>query len=187
MFHDPSSFAVVQAFQQNWQAIRQEYLGLQAPFLDLHRNFGYDEYFARIKSENGWLASWQLTSTEKNLSWDTYLLSLKGQFPDDATEKYPTVQALIRKYPQVGTCLFSRMSPLYIIPPHDHADLGGDILTCHLGIDLLAGHSYLNVEGVFEEEREGRALVFDGSTTHSAINMSARERVVLYMEFDQSR
>jgi beta-hydroxylase len=82
---------------------------------------------------------------------------------------------------------FSLMRGPSFIAPHRHLELGGDLLTYHLGIVAVPRFSYLNVDGTFVEEQERKAVVFDGSCVHFALNMSNSERVLLYMEFDRSK
>jgi hypothetical protein len=179
MFHDPAAFPVVQHFQSHWKQIRAEYERLDPRIIDVHRNGTHEEYIAQIVENNGWVPSWQVGTSEKNDGWLTYGISVAGRFTNEAPRKYPFLQSLLKDFPQVTACAFSKMKALTFIAPHEHVELGGPILTCHLGIDLSPGYSYLNVDGVMCEEREGGALVFDGSSTHFAINMSDRDRVVL--------
>ncbi len=186
MFHNPSSFAVVSSFQDQWQKIREEYRGLNPAIVDIHRNGSHEEYFAQVIANNGWVPSWQVGSTDKNYGWLTYALGYEGHFPNEAEAKFPTIMALLKKYPQVKACAFSKMRPLSFIAPHAHVELGGKILTFHLGIDVTPATAYLSVEGAFEEESNGKAIVFDGSASHFAINMGNEDRVIMYMEFDQS-
>ena len=112
---------------------------------------------------------------------------MNGEFPGDTEERLPFTVALLKECPQLTVCAFSNMKGLSMIPPHSHPELGGNILTFHLGIDIPKPGGFLWVNGVFEAESEGKSLVFDGSLPHFAINVSDADRVVMYMEFDRSR
>ena len=43
----------------------------------------------------------------------------------------------------------------------------------------------LNVAGEIRQHVTGGTIVFDGSLPHWAVNASAEERVILYLEFDR--
>jgi beta-hydroxylase len=175
-------------FEENWDAIRSEYERLDGKILNVHRKLGHAEYAAMAQKNNGWMPSWQVGSDTPNMNWLTYGLCYRGMFPDEAFFKYPVTADLLQR---MGNSLivaaFSLMRGPSFIAPHRHLELGGDLLTYHLGIVAVPRFSYLNVDGTFVEEQERKAVVFDGSCVHFALNMSNSERVLLYMEFDRSK
>lgn len=188
MLYDPSSFAFISTLQKNWESIRNEFAALDETILDEDRNCSYEEYFARLSGRNGWVTSWKLGApTERNFQWFTYGLSYKGQIPEGNEDKLPVTSRLLREMPWIHVCLFSRMKPSTMIEPHIHPELGGDRLTCHLGIDVAPRRAYLGVNGVMCEEENNKAIVFDGSCEHFAINVGDIDRTILYLEFDQSK
>ena len=187
MFLEPESFEFIGEVKKSWANIRREFEGLDSRIIDIHRNASHQEYLEKIAKNNGWTPSWQVGSTEKNHNWLTYGLYYRGACPDEAAEKFPLTMAVLKSMSCVVSAAFSMMKPASMIAPHRHLELGGDILTCHIGIDLLPQRSYLSVEGKFEEESEGKAIVFDGSREHFAINASDRDRTILYIEFDKSK
>jgi len=187
MFFDPKSFDFIDAFLQNLDRIRAEYRALDAPVLNLYRNGTHQEYFEQIINNNGWVPSWQVGSSEKNYQWLTYGLIYQGIFPNDTVQKMPCTTELLKQFPFIQVAAFSRMKPLSMIAPHCHPELGGDMLTCHIGIELAPKRRYLCVNGEFQEEVEDKALVFDGSQEHFALNSGDRDRTILYMEFDRSK
>jgi beta-hydroxylase len=185
MFYPSSDFPFARTFTDNWSAIRSESRGLDPTVLDIHRNGSHADYFEKIANKNGWVASWNYYSIEKNRNWLTYCLYIDGKFPPEADEKFPLIASLIKKFPQIKACALSTMKGLSMIPPHRHPELGNNLLTMHMGIALQPACNYLCVNGVFEEEREGKALVFDGSAVHFAINAGPSDRTILYLEFDR--
>ena len=187
MFFDPKSFDFINAFLQNLDSIRAEYRALDSRILDLYRNGTHQEYFEQIVNDNGWVPSWQIGSSERNYQWLTYGLVYQGIFPNGAAQKLPCSTELLKQFPFITAAAFSQMKPLSMIAPHCHLELGGNMLTCHIGIELPPKRSYLCVEGEFQEEAEGKALVFDGSREHFALHSGDRDRTILYMEFDRSR
>lgn len=174
--------------ESNWSNIRDEFLGLDRTVLPVHRKLAHEAYVATLKSRNGWVPSWQVGSDQPNHDWLTYGLCYRGIFPDEASAKFPVTAGILQKLgAAVIVCAFSLMRRWSFIAPHQHSQLGGDLLTYHLGLQVERGFSFLNVEGRFIEEQEGRSVVFDGSRTHFAVNMSGSDRVILYLEFDRSK
>jgi aspartyl/asparaginyl beta-hydroxylase (cupin superfamily) len=187
-FFDATTFSFPRRFEINWSRIRDELFGLDPAVLPIHRRFGHEAYVAALKSNNGWVPSWQVGSDEPNHEWLTYGLCYRGIFPDEADAKFPLIACILRELGDaVIVCAFSLMRRHSFIAPHQHSQLGGDLLTYHLGVKVEHGLSFLNVQGRFVEEEEGKSVIFDGSRTHFAVNMSGSDRVILYLEFDRSK
>lgn len=188
MLFNANDFAFSGRFEHHWDDIRRELNGLGRKVLTVHRNQPHGAYAALLKANNGWMPSWQVGSNEPNSDWLTYGLCYRGIFPDEASTKYPVTTALLSGMDDsLIVAAFSLLrGPSYILP-HRHSELGGDLLTYHLGIQAEPARSYLNVSGSFVEERERKSIVFDGSYEHFALNMSNAERIVLYVEFDRSK
>ena len=79
------------------------------------------------------------------------------------------------------------MKSLSYIAPHSHPEMENNLLIYHLGIDVTPGKSHLWVNNQFEEQSNGKSIIFSGLDEHFAINMSDRDRVILYLEFDRDR
>ncbi|MBV9971892.1 MAG: aspartyl/asparaginyl beta-hydroxylase domain-containing protein [Candidatus Eremiobacteraeota bacterium] len=187
MFYDPAQYVFVRRLVESAGRIRDEYYSLNADILSVHRNKPIDEFFASLEqTKNGWTPSWQVDSAQPNYNWLTYVVTYGRRFFPEAEQKYPATRAAL-DHDAVRVGGFSLLKALSIIAPHDHPELGNGILTCHIGIDVVPGTSFLNVDDVFEEERLGKAVVFDGSKRHFALNASLRDRVVLYVEFDSTK
>jgi aspartyl/asparaginyl beta-hydroxylase (cupin superfamily) len=184
--HDPRDFGFIQAFQENWEAIRAEALGLDPTVLDVHRSGSHEQLAAQLAGRNGWVPSWQVGSKEANRDWLTYGVGFQGRMLPEAASKYPVLHGVLSRLQGYKVCAFSQMMPKSFIAPHVHPELGDDLLTFHLGLDVPR-HCYLNVDGTFHAEQDGKALVFDGSREHFAMNMGDRPRTILYMEFSRSR
>jgi aspartyl/asparaginyl beta-hydroxylase (cupin superfamily) len=185
---DTSAFPFAHHFESNWQPIRDELLGLEPTVLPVHRRLGHEAYVATLKSKNGWVPSWQVGSDEPNHDWLTYGLCYRSIFPDEAPAKFPFTAGILDQLGAgVIVAAFSLMRRRSFIAPHRHHQLGGDLLTYHLGLKVERGVSFLNVAGQCMAEEEGKSVVFDGSRLHFAVNMSDCDRVILYMEFDRSK
>ena len=189
MFYNPALFNFTQEFENNWHSIREEYLNLDSKILDLHRDkySPHEKYVDTLLYNNGWTPSWQANSNEPNYNWLTYALSYQGLFPQEAEHKFPITARLLTRLKGFRVCVLSLMKPFSFIRPHSHADLGGNLLSFHLGVDVVVGKSYLCVDGTFEEEHNKKSIVFDASREHYAFNMSNVDRAILYMEFDKTK
>jgi hypothetical protein len=187
LIFDTTEFRFTRAFEERWVDIKREYEGLGDKVLDIHRKLDHANYVKLVKSNNGWMPSWQVGSEEPNKKWLTYGLCYRGIFPDEAPWKFPITASLLGQFKGVVVCAFSLMRPMSFIAPHNHPELGGNLLTYHLGIRASPGRNYLHVNGKFIEEQEGQSVIFDGSCNHFALNMSFKDRVILYMEFDKSK
>ncbi len=187
MFYDPALFDFTQKFERNWSTIRDEYYQLDENILDLHRNQHHEAYVERLLDNNAWTPSWRVNSSEPNYNWLTYGLSYRGLLPAEAPDKFPTIANLLSRLSGFKVCAFSMMEKLSFIAPHRHEELGGNLLTYHLGIDVIPEKSYLCVGNKFEEQRNGKSIIFDGSYEHFALNMSSTKRIILYLEFDKTK
>lgn len=188
MFDNVILFDFTQEFETNWRIIQEEYLNLDDKILDFHRNTApYEEYADKLLRNNGWTYSWQVNSSVPNYNWLTYALCYKGLFPQEAEHKFPITASLLSKLNGLKMCGFSLMKPLSFIGPHSHIDIEENILSYHLGLDVVPGKSYLCVDGTFKEESNGKSIIFNASHEHFALNMSDANRVILYMEFDKSK
>jgi len=183
MFFDPAGFAFAATLQSRWRLIRQELLELDAPLLDLHRIGDVDLHAETLLRNNGWTRSWQVDSTEPNADWLTYGLSYGGIQPDGASRKTPATSRLLGRLRGCKVAAFSLLRAGSFIGPHAHPELAGKFLTLHLGLDLLPGRSYLCCGSETREETQGGLIIFDSGRQHFAVNMSTRDRVILYMEF----
>jgi aspartyl/asparaginyl beta-hydroxylase (cupin superfamily) len=190
MFYDASLFDFAQCFEENWADIQNEYKNLDNTILDIARTGSHAEYVEKRRqqgSPSGWSPSWQVGSQEKNLNWLTYGLCYQGRSPQYADEKFPITKELLNRFPCIQVAAFSKMQPLSCIAPHRHPELGGNLLTYHLGIDVEPRASFLYVDKIFQEQAEKKSIIFDGSYEHFAINVSLQSRTVLYVEFDRSK
>jgi len=189
MFYDIEKFSFVRLFHENWNAIHKEYANLKAEISNGERTTSHEEFFeiASKQTTTEWVPSWQVGSMEKNPAWLTYWLLWQGHVSPGTREALPTLVSVLERAPCIRLCAFSKMKGLSVIGGHAHADLGGNILTLHVGVDVVPSTSYLHVDGAFAEQANNKSLIFDGSKYHFAVNAGLQDRTVLYMEFDQSK
>lgn len=186
-FYNPALFDFTQEFEHHWQTIRNEYLNLEAPILDIHRNNNYDSYVETLSRQNGWMYSWQMTSDRPKHDWLVYAIAYQGLFAAETTTKLPFLTSLLNRLSGYRVCTFSNMKSGSVITPHNHPEMEENILIYHLGLDLVPEKSYLWVNGQFEAQQNGKSIIFSGRDEHFSLNMSNCDRAVLYLEFDRDK
>jgi beta-hydroxylase len=184
MYFEPANFGFIAPLVERWELFRNEYLALDAQRLDIYRVGPVERFLGQLLKNNGWTKSWQVDSSEPNETWLTYGLSYKSMVPDHAEEKLPVLSHILTHLRGCEIAAFSLMKPGSFIRPHVHPELAGRLLTLHIGLDVVPHRSYLCVDGVAREERNGHPIVFNSACEHFAVNMSDSDRVILYMEFD---
>jgi beta-hydroxylase len=168
--------------RENWIDIRDECAALdRADVLQFERGDKTHEMVAQALIENGraqWVQSWG-EQKEKWLNWGVLMYD---QFPlGDAG--VPKTAGLLRKIRGFKVAALSLFKPGVLLPAHTHPELGREqLLTFHLGL-VCPPNNYLNADGEFAREEDGKAIAFDGSRPHFAFNASDSDRLILYCEF----
>jgi beta-hydroxylase len=188
-FHPVESFPHIAALGANWPTIRDEFLALRAPLLDIDRvDKTHAEVFAEIGrhveggGEFGWLQGWR-----ENPHWVQYALLLNDEPLPFVVDLFPNTLALLRRFSGIKVAGFSQLKPHGFLSTHRHPELAEEgLLQCHVTIDAPdeRNYCYLNVGGEFRQHANGGTLVFDGSLDHFAVNASDASRTILYLEFD---
>jgi beta-hydroxylase len=191
-FHPLHDFPKLEPLGRHWQAIREEFLALHAPVLDIDRlDKTHAEVFAELGrhldrgGEFGWMLGWP-----DNPNWIQYALVLNDAPLPFVRNAFPKTLALVAQLSGIKVCGFSRILPNGFLPTHRHPELiAENLLQCHLTIDAPTedNYCYLNVGGEFRQHTNGAMFVFDGSLDHFAVNASTAPRTILYLEFDRSR
>jgi hypothetical protein len=175
-----------------WEVIREEFLALDAPVLDIHRvGKSYEqvqeEVIAHIQGGGtyGWLKGFDRGAKE-NPDWVQYGLVVNDTAVPFASATMPKTLALLSKIDGIRVCGLARMNPHTFLPTHRHPKIHTDgLLQYHITLDapLEGNYAYLNVNGEFNQNVNGDAIVFDGSLDHFALNASEEPRTILHMEF----
>ncbi|MSR13264.1 MAG: aspartyl/asparaginyl beta-hydroxylase domain-containing protein [Gammaproteobacteria bacterium] len=132
----------------------------------------------------GWFDGWGPVK-EKWLKFALVFEDERMPFWLELCPKTAHVLSAMRGIHLAGLSLFK---PGGWLPPHSHPELAaGQFLSFHLGLEMENEFNYLNVDGEFVREEEGRGIVFDGSNLHYAFNFSERDRLILYIEFSPQR
>jgi beta-hydroxylase len=157
MFLDPNEFSFTALLESRWWEIRRE--------------------FDQLAQEQ--LVSWPDRGLY-NHGWDVFGLWVMGQQLTDNCRCCPRTAEIVSNVPRMTTAGFSCLAPSTHIRPH--VGYSDAVLRCHLGVVIPDGCAIQ----VGEESRcweEGKCLVFDDTTLHSAWNESNTNRVVLLIDF----
>ena len=184
---DPCQFKALMMLRDNWQSIRDECAALDRnDVLETERGDLSNIEAARMLAASGraqWMKAWGLNKDR----WLTWGFAIDDQYPlGDAGA--PNTVRLLRRVQGLKVAALSLFRPGVVLPVHEHPELkSGNLLTFHLGLEVPEKLSFLNADGQFEMEEEGKAIVFDASRPHHAFNASSKDRLILYCEFSPDR
>jgi aspartyl/asparaginyl beta-hydroxylase (cupin superfamily) len=128
------------------------------------------------------IQSTQAALTRDN-KWKTFVLLAYGEWLRYNASLCPRTSALIRKYPEITSAMFSILLPHKHLPPHEGPVSG--VLRYHLGLVIPKATKLcaVKVNGETRHWEAGKSLVFDDTFTHEAWNHSDEIRVVLFVDF----
>lgn len=188
-FYPLTEFRALLELSRHWEAIRDEYLRLDAPEHDIARvGASREELYAEFVDRGltpGWLQGWT-HDRRPNPRWLSYALMVTDRPPLDVREKMPRTIALLEAVGGIKVAALNRLLPHTLISAHRHPELPAEgLLQYHLCLVTSRPpcFTYLNVNGEFFQHVAGQACVFDGSLPHFALNATGEERVILYLEF----
>lgn len=193
-YYDLKSFPALQELALNWEIIRDEFNKLDVPVMGIDRvdkehSQVSDEVMTRVRmgEKYGWLLGWGKQGS--NEDWLQYGLAAFGSILDFAREDMPKTCKLLEQVNGIHVCALAKMKGDSFLPVHSHPELAENgMLQFHITLDAIcdgAHSSFLNVDGKFSQNINGKAIVFDGSLNHYAFNASRKDRTILYMEFDK--
>jgi len=180
---DVSRFEQLLFLQRNWNTIASE-----CSVIPRIESFSVKEGMSRedvalhlIGSKPQWIRGWD--GIDKWLNWG---IAINYQYPlGDAG--LPKTASLLK---QVSGLKFANLSLFRsgaMLPVHTHTEMTGEgLLTFHLGLDVPSD-CFLNVNGEFTQEKNGKAIIFDGALPHYAFNASKHDRLILYCEFSPEK
>lgn len=113
--------------------------------------------------------------------WKVFMLYLLGHKPQENRSLCPETCKLLDGIPNLIQAFFSVLEPGKSIPPHEGPYLG--YLRYHLGIQVpKTNPPCIFVDSQPYTWREGEAVLFDDTWTHSVVNTSDEMRVVLIID-----
>ena len=172
---------IFSSLKDNWQSIATECNAIDRNNImdiDVTSLSREDVAHALVKSQKPqWIRGW-----DGHNGWLNYGIAINYNYPlGDAGLPYTT--SLLKKISGIKFANLSLFKAGTFLPMHAHPEmLAEGLLTFHLGLDVPLG-CYLSVDGEFEREENGKAIIFDGSKSHYAFNDSDKDRLILYCEF----
>ena len=160
MFHSIDSFPFTTEFERNWKEIHREFLGVRGQMM---------EYVERDLHDNGWKVFIMANFPHR-----------EPIYGNDV--QCPVTMSLLRRHvPRPGVVCFSLLEPFREIHPHE--GYKGEYLRCHLGLEVPSGDCGLQIGEEIRRWEEGKTLVFDDRSRHSAWNRTSSARVVMLFDF----
>jgi hypothetical protein len=171
-FYDLDLFPRLKELAGHWRTIRDEFRALNAPILKIHRvGKSHGEVAAEVMShvssggQYGWILGWDHDNRE-NPNWMQYgLVAFDDEIPF-ARKTMPKTLDLLSNIKGVKVCALSKMKPNTFLSLHSHHEIRSQgLLQFHITVDAPAeqNYAYLNVNGEFNRNVPGDAIVFDGS------------------------
>jgi beta-hydroxylase len=155
VFQSADAYPFLKPLQDNWQAIRDEFL--------LYREQAELWHMKELHNEH-WRLYFLVHQYQKQAGWDNC----------------PVTRELIKDIPGLYLAGFSIMEPGCVIHPHRGYTPG--VWRSHLGL-ICPGNAYLQIKNSRYHWQEGHAMVFDDIKRHNAVNESNNERVILMVDF----
>jgi len=199
---DDVRFGLFENIRRKWSDIKAEAMAvwLEAPVSEsIKRDYvqwkELDEaYSSNIRSHYGWIKAWSNSNTDTNdmdksgnAKWLNYGLFHNGDwFEQNATKCPITAKLLAEIRDRINIAGFSLMKGVSRIEKHtDTTGKSTNSLAYHLGLVVPdpPNSCILNVDGMDIAQQEGSSIVFDSNFEHYAVNDSAFDRIILYVDF----
>jgi beta-hydroxylase len=162
-WHDPADFPWVAAFEEAVDEITAEF-----------------EKVSRLEQER--INTYKYAGLEGDF-WKSFQLVTRHREIPENTALCPVTTRLLKTiphYPWFRDAMFSILDGGGVIQPH--RDVSNVFLTMHLPL-IAPGNGFMEVAGMTQEWRRGKAMIFDSSYHHQAQNNSGERRVVLLVDF----
>jgi beta-hydroxylase len=195
-FYSHDRFPKIAELAANWQVIREEFLALDAPILEINRAgrsiAGVVEDLTQHMQQGGqygWLKGWG-DGMEVMTTWVQYGLMAYDKPIPFAVPHMPRTIELLQKVGDVKLCALLRMEPNVFLGRHAHVGAWEEgLLHAQLTLDAPSSRNYcyMNVNGEFNQSTNGNLVIFDGSLDHFALNASEVARTIMYLEFQRER
>lgn len=203
LFYNVKDFSFLKDMKKHWKDIKKEAENAlkNSPRLDIYRSYedwhNSEEYVNKIKSKHGWIRSWKYkdgeaqTEGDGNHNWLNFGLLYFGNFFTENTLKCPITTGILEKIKdKINICGFSYVMGNTTIEIHnDETGPSNNSMAAHLGLIIPKNSEtcrlIMKVEDdyYYEDEQEGKFIVFDATNDHYAYNQSNEDRVVLYIDF----
>ena len=164
-YFDADDFPELKVLENNWEVIRDEAIALnnQAHIkasADLD-DLGFNSFF--------------------RTGWKRFYLKWYGASLNSADQLCPKTVALINAIPKVKGAMFAMLPPGARLGKHRDPYAGS--LRYHLGLVTPNSEDcYISVDGEKYSWRDGKAIMFDETYIHYAINNTDQNRIILFLD-----
>lgn len=159
---DLTLFPYLSVLEENHLAIREEGIKL----------------FSKYHQARNHLGNFVIDFIDRT-GWNTIPVTLFGR-ESNIRNEVPITYSLIKKIPQIRSCIFSLLEPGKTIA--EHKDPYNGILRVQLALDIPEGECYLTVSGKKYYWKQGKCLIFDNHKPHSVVNNTDKSRMVLMLD-----
>jgi beta-hydroxylase len=168
-FFEPACFDWIPDVEAQWKTIRAE--------LDSVLAREAIPQFGEISPDQAHLA--------EQGKWKTFFFRAYGVNLSENETRCPETARILKTIPGMQTAFFSIHAPKMHVDPH--CGPYGGVLRYHLGLKVPQPHTdcRIRVDSEIRSWQEGRSLVFDDTYEHEVWNDSARERVILFVDFER--
>ncbi|MGB0521528.1 MAG: aspartyl/asparaginyl beta-hydroxylase domain-containing protein [Flammeovirgaceae bacterium] len=151
---------------KNWEVLKEEALNLQSSQTikgsDKYNDIGFNSFFRR-----GWKRF--------------YIKWYSKNYHSSAIEKCPKTIELLKKTPSVKAAMFVVLPAGSWLPSHRDPFAGS--LRYHLGlVTPNDDRCYIDVDGQKYSWRDGKAVLFDETYIHNAVNESEQDRLIFFCD-----
>ena len=187
-FYLLSEFPELQELQESWQIIKSELIQLTSPHLNIGRHGKtIEQVFVEVNNHinNGGEYGWVKGLADGG--WWNFGMLIEDEPIPYIENLMPKTLNILKKLAGIKICALSKMNGPSLIPEHSHPEIHEEnLLQFHITLETpknSPNSTYLNVNGEFCQNIEGKSIIFDGSLNHFAVNASNQDRTILYIEF----
>ncbi len=168
-FYDTKNIAWIKDFEDNFQAIKNEYLNIVQSGIAI--------------------PNWQSISDDPNVrvgnDWKIFLLKAYKKPIEKNSVLCPFTATLIAKYPFIYTTWFSILEAGKVIPIHRGPYNG--ILRYHLALVVPqdSKNCFIKVGVDIANWQEGKSILFDDTHLHAVWNNTNEKRIILFVDVER--
>lgn len=139
-----------------------------------------------------WPEKWLFKEYNDTKVWKALPLYGFGIWSTQNTKNCPVLANYLKSIPNLRLAMISRMAPGIVLDKHQGWGFySNHAIRCHFGIDVPE-NCFVSVTNEKGEEKikyheNGKWLIFDDSKTHSASNLSNKERIVLIIDIERPK
>lgn len=159
-FYNKKDFAFVKIFEDNWEVIFEEYLGVKHQMV---------QWVEKELHDNNWEVFGLFSFPDGKEFVDNCILCPK------------TTKLIKENIKHNGAAGFSRLKANSTIAPH--YGYAGNYLRMHLGLDIPDGNVAIKVNTEVYQWKNKEVVIFDDRLLHEAWNKTDKDRVVLIVDF----